>query len=70
MRGTLRNGQPCLLLGVSLDRAGLEVLTLGQEGELGRLPFSEVTVDWRYDVRKDAWIDQNLTNGQDFGDED
>lgn len=58
-RATLADGQPCLLLGL-LNSDSLNAVYMDQEGRISTIPVSELTVDWRYDVRKDVWIDQNV----------
>jgi hypothetical protein len=44
-------------------------LTVGQDGHVLRLALHEFTVDWRYDVEKDAWVDVNAQRA-DEGDQE
>lgn len=59
-----RNG---LLLGMLSSEHGLEGIVCLEEGDVTLLPVSEFTVDYRYQVENDRWVDVNAQEGAQEG---
>lgn len=59
IKATLTDGgNPVIILGVD----GGQVLTVDVDGKLHWIPVTRVQLDWRYDFKKEAWVDGNNVN--------
>jgi hypothetical protein len=53
------NSRVGALIGVYEDEDRIQGIVVCEDGSMALVPFSDFTVDWRYDVETDRWVDVN-----------